>query len=75
MKWNHIMDSQPENERNIVEVHSFGENDFLIGIRRYNSYCSFETLLKYCLDNDIQNPNFWWMYAEDFPFPKHNIKL
>jgi hypothetical protein len=74
MKWNHIMTCQPEDGRQIVQCDP-PFDDFItkfhypIGMRQYVQRCTFESVLKFCSDNEIPNPDFWWVYAEDFPFP------
>ena len=73
MKWNHIMLKQPEHEEKIIECHVEGEGYYTLGIRKYFQTCSFDELLKYCLDHDIPNPDFWWISGEDFPFPDRKL--
>ena len=69
MKWNHIMDCQPEDNRDIIQVDPpyFGHRS--MGMRKYEVSCTFEAYLHWCDKNDLPNPDFWWVYAEDFPFP------
>ncbi len=71
MKWNHIMQLQPEHGRSIVQVDPsyFGYRS--MGMRNYFQNCSFDELLKYCKDSDLKNPDFWWIYFEDFDCPDH----
>jgi hypothetical protein len=63
------MDCQPEHGRQIIQIDSPYMGHYPMGMRDYYQRGTFEDLLKYCLDYDIPNPDFWWMYAEDFPFP------
>ncbi len=76
MKWNHIMDCQPEHGREIIQVDPpYEDGNYCIGMREYGQLCSFEDVLKFCSDNDLPDPNFWWIYIEDFPFPKAPKKI
>ncbi len=70
IKWNHIMNSQPEHGRKIIHLDRPYLGEFTtLGITEYYQKCSFEELLDYYKKEDIQNPDFWWVYVEDFPFP------
>ena len=70
-KWIHIMDAQPENNRKIVQLDNKFEGEYrTIGFREYKMYCTNEEYLKWCEDNCLHIPSFYWMYYEDFPFPE-----
>ncbi len=73
MKWNHIMDSQPDHGRSIVQINAPYEGHYSMGMRNYHQICTWQEFLNFCLNDGIGNPDFWWMYPEDFPFPdKYN---
>ena len=69
IKWTHIMDSQPENGSTIIQLDPPYDGHYCMGMRKYYTHMSWDELLKV---NDLygwSNPDFWWMYAKDFPFP------
>lgn len=75
MKWNHIMDCQPDDDKDIVQVDPpYIDGHRTIGMRKYAQKCTFEEVLKYSAESGLPNPDFWWVYAEDFPFPKNKTK-
>ncbi len=74
MKWNHIMDCQPEHGRSIVQIDAPYEGHYCMRMRDYYQRCTWEEILEYCKKEKIPNPNFSWVYAEDFPFPSHFIE-
>ncbi len=77
MKWNHIMDKQPENETVIIQLDMPQDNQYpgefskhyTMGMRLYRLYGDWETYMDIC-KRDNHYPNFWWIYAKDFPFPE-----
>ncbi len=69
MKWNHILDKQPEHGKFIIQIDPPYEGHFNIGMREYIQYCSFEDVLNYSKSNDIPTPDYWWVYVRDFDFP------
>ena len=73
MKWYHIMDSQPINDREIVQVDRPYEGHYTMGMRKYYMGCTMQEFLKWRTENDLPNPDFWWMYAEDFPWPDKSM--
>lgn len=76
--WHHIMDKQPENGRAILQIDVPWDCDFLgdfkkcypIGLRKWDILCTWEEVLKFYRDSDLKDPNYWWCYATDFPFPQ-----
>lgn len=74
IKWNHIMDSQPDHERSIIHCDPPYQGHYSIGMRDYYQSCSFEEILKYNEKHGWPNPDFWWVYSEDFPFPDIKIQ-
>ena len=77
LKWNYILDKQPENGTVIVQIDepwtgSFDDADFKkdypMGMRLYNHLGKWEDFMKWCDENNIKT-SFWWIYAKDFPFP------
>lgn len=69
MKWNHILDKQPENGESIIHIEPPYQGHYLMGMETYIQYCLFEDLLKFNKENDLKPPNFWWISASEFPFP------
>lgn len=81
MIWNHILDLEPENDTVIIQldppIKKYYEGDwdthYNMGIRQYKNFgMSIHELVKYNLKHDMPNPNFWWVYANEFPFPHEN---
>lgn len=70
INWKHIMKEQPEHDRKIVEVHAPYDGHYTIGMRKYNQMCPFQDVIDYYDESEMPYPNFYWVYAEDFPFPK-----
>lgn len=76
MNWIHILDEQPENNSIIIHLDRPYESydgefkmHYPMGMRKYSSFLPWEDYMKYCKDRD-HYPNYWWVYAKDFPFPK-----
>lgn len=71
MKWNYYKDIQPEHGRLVVQVYPNEGNGYrIIGMMKYYQTCSSQDLMKHYEDNDLtESLRFWWVYAEDFPFP------
>lgn len=70
MKWNHIMDCQPEDGHMIIQCDAPYDGHYNLGMRRYfGSLLSWNLVLLGYKNNDWPLPDFWWVYAEDFPFP------
>lgn len=77
ISWHHIMDKQPIENKRIVQIDrpvKYGEDDFkkhyTMGLRLYKNYSiSFDEYLKWCRENNALFPDYWWCYAEDFPWP------
>jgi hypothetical protein len=63
------MDKQQLNGRSIVQVDPPYDGHYCMGMRNYLQICAFEEVIKFSQDNELPL-NFWWVYAEDFPFPK-----
>ena len=68
--WKYIIKEQPEHNRKIVEIHESYEGHYCIGMRDYYQQCPFKDVLDYYELNELPYPNFFWIYAEDFPFPE-----
>jgi hypothetical protein len=75
MEWNHILDIQPDNNSLIIQIDPPYKRHYNIGMRKYDSPISFEELLKWNKENDWPIPDFWWIYAKDFPFPNKDVGL
>ena len=77
MKWNHILDKQPENDEVIIQVDSpepryTGEfkKHYSMGMRQYKNYgMPYEDHEKWRKENNLPPSDFWWIAAKDFPFP------
>ncbi len=79
IEWKHIRDEQPEHDMVIIQLDAPFEmyngewtKHYSIGMRAYYQNCIWQEFIDYCVDNDIPLPNFWWIYAKDFPFPKNS---
>jgi hypothetical protein len=74
------MDCQPEHKRAIVQIdRAYIDKDYWhcpMGLRKYEQNCTFQECLDFCRNNDLKDPDFFWVYAEDFPFPERpkNVK-
>jgi len=68
-KWIHIMKEQPKHGQKIVQLELFAKGDFLIAVRDYVQYCTWEDYIKF-IDENGYVPNFWWMPIEEFPLPE-----
>ena len=69
LNWIHIMDKQPKNGENIIELHPPYEGHYRMGMRQYTSFISWEQYMDFCKLHNI-SPDFWWIYANDYPFPQ-----
>jgi hypothetical protein len=73
MEWKHILDVQPQTDRNIVQCDREYLGHYCMGMRLYTQYGNWEEYMEWCKARDCF-PDFWWVYAEDFPFPKQDPK-
>jgi hypothetical protein len=73
MKWNHILECQPKDRSTIVQIDPPYKGDYAMGMRIYKDLLPWEDYMKWCTENDCM-PNFWWVYAKDFPFPDQPIQ-
>lgn len=64
------MDQQPAHGESIIHLDTPYEGHWNMGMRNYYQRCTFEELLNYGKDNNLPNPDFWWISAKDFPFPE-----
>lgn len=71
MNWRYIMDEQPCDGQMIVQVDAPYEQHYTMGMRKYFQKCSFEEVLNFCKRTNLPNPDFWWIPASEFSFPKH----
>lgn len=77
IQWNHILDKQPDNGTVIIQIdapYEFYKGDFTkhysMGMRKNNDYgLPFSEYLDWLKKNHANPPNYWWIYAKDFPFP------
>jgi hypothetical protein len=79
MKWHHILDKGPDKDSIIIQIfppYDCYKGDFkkhyTMGMMQYKSYISHEEYLDYCAKSNYK-PDFWWIYATDFPFPDKEI--
>ena len=63
------MDKQPEHGAHIVQLDRPFQGHYPIGMRDYYQIGPFEQVVEYYRNNDIPGPDFWWIYAKDFPLP------
>lgn len=71
MEWKHIRDEQPEDGRNIVQCDPADQGHYCLGMRIYKCDFTWDEYMQYCIKQDWF-PDFWWVYADDFPFPKED---
>lgn len=69
MKWNHIMDKQPEHGERIIQIDYPYSDEYCIGIGNYYQKCSFQEVVDYYQKHNLGEPDFWWIHAKDLPFP------
>lgn len=69
MKWNHIMNKQPEHGERIIQIDPPYSDHYCIGMRDYYQKCSFKEVVDYYEKSNLGRPDFWWISAKDFPFP------
>jgi len=67
--WHHIMDRQPEHGEEIVQLDLSPDGHHFICMRTYNQECSFQELLEAYAEYVWGEPDFFWIYAKDFPLP------
>jgi hypothetical protein len=73
------MDVQPKDGQRVMQLFCYGKDhkgreDCAIGIRDYLQNCTFEAVLNCYKQVGIEDPDFWWIAIEDFPFPKREDK-
>lgn len=75
MKWRHIIDEQPEHDQEIIQIDAPHEGHYTMGMRKYYQKCSFEEIVHFDKLHNLGSLNFWWMPADEFPFPdKKDLK-
>ena len=71
MNWKHIMECQPEHDRSIIQCEGpASDGHYTFGMRNYSLIGTWQEFITWIKNNDLDNPDFYWMYIEDFPFPK-----
>ena len=69
-EWKHIMDVRPTVGRWIIEMYPPSyDKCWSIIMRKYVEFCTFEINLEHRRRAEHDDPNHWWVYIEDFPFP------
>lgn len=73
IQWKYIMDSQPVVGKWVIEAFppSFDET-WSFSMKKYIEFCPFKELLDYRRRGEHPDPDYWWIYIEDYPFPKQN---
>lgn len=70
LSWKYIMDEQPIHGKMIVQCdRAYEDGHHCMGQRKYDQNCNFQDVLDFCDENFIGRPDFWWIYAKDYPFP------
>ena len=69
MNWKYIKDQIPEDGSDIIQIDLPQEEHCYIGFRKFNKE-AFERYARYCREEDMPMPDFFWMYKKEFPFPK-----
>lgn len=70
MIWKNIRDEQPQDGEEIVQVDPPYEGHCSMRMRKYYQYCTWGQFLESCEKLDLCIPDFCWISAKDFPFPK-----
>lgn len=70
IEWKHIMKEQPEDGSSIVHIDYPYDGHYSICMRTYMQNGSWDEYIKWMEANDLPLPNFWWVYADEFPFPQ-----
>lgn len=75
MDWKHIRQAQPENDRQIVQIDPPCGGHYCMGMRHYFSQVamSWDEMIEQMEKCGYPLPDYWWVYAEDFPFPDKQI--
>lgn len=77
MKWHWILDEQPEEGRTIIMVHkpypcefsgTFGKH-YTMGMKKAWDHTGYDGYIEELKAGNYPLPDFWWIYAEEFPFP------
>lgn len=69
MNWKNVKTSMPEDGSRIIQLDPPCEEYSYIGFRSFNKL-AHERHVQYCIDEDMPQPDFWWTYESEFPFPK-----
>ena len=72
LKWHSYIDEEPENNRQIIQVYKpEPDGHYCMGMRKYTCHCDHKQYIKLCEEQNAGpvSYDFWWIYAEDFPFP------
>jgi len=78
MQWINITQERPVNGSLIVVVHppepnNRYENDmrnrYPMGMQVYKEYIPWHDYVDWVIKHGGDIPNYWWVYADDFPFP------
>jgi hypothetical protein len=65
------MECQPEHDRSIIQCEGpASDGHYTFGMRNYSLIGTWQEFITWIKNNDLDNPDFYWMYIEDFPFPK-----
>ena len=75
MEWNHISEKQPKDGEVIVQIFPKCKEHHCIGQVIYKQYCTFDEWINFNRKNGLKEPDFWWISANDFPFPDQPERL
>ena len=75
MNWHHIQDKRPEHGREIIQLDAPYQGHWPMGMRKYEQQCAWEGYCKWREFNDLPLEDWYWVYAEDFPFPERKESL
>ncbi len=70
IKWKHIQDEQPAHGEEIVQCNPPYEGHYAMGMRKYYQNISWKEFVESCNRTGWPLPDFYWISAKDFPFPK-----
>lgn len=73
IEWKHIMDCQPDHGKDIIQIDPPYDGHYCMGMRKYDQSCTFEEVINYCKNSGWPEPNFWWIYSNEFPFPDKKL--
>lgn len=67
--WNYIRDTQPIDGKVIIQVDRAFQGHHTMGMVTYNNRMPIDELIEFNKKSGWPLPDFWWIYADEFPFP------